>query len=54
MPHLLLNIGVDKMNKEIEDLKIRWREAMKRREQAIKEVNHYARLLNEARKKDGD
>ena len=39
-------------SKEIEDLKTRWRVAMKERENAIKRVNHYARLINEARKKD--
>ena len=38
-------------SKEIEDLKIRWREAMKRKEQAKKEVNHYAMMINEARRR---
>ena len=38
-------------SKHIEDLKIRWREAMKRSEQANKEVNHYAMMIIEARRK---
>ena len=38
-------------SKEIEDLKIRWREATKRREQATKEANHYAMMINEARRR---
>ena len=41
-------------SKEIEDLKIRWRTAMKDREDAIKLVNHYTRLIEEARKKESE
>ena len=41
-------------SKELEDMKTRWRNAMKRKEQAIKDVNHYARLISEARKPKGD
>lgn len=37
-------------SKEIEDLKIRWRDAMKRREQATKEANHCAMMINKARR----
>lgn len=35
--------------KEIEDLKDSWRWWMKRREQATKEVNHYAMMILKAR-----
>ena len=38
-------------SKEIEDLKIRWREAMKRKEEATKQANHYAMMINEARRR---
>ena len=38
-------------SKEIEDLKIRWREAMKRSMQATKNANHYAMMINEARRR---
>jgi len=33
----------------IEGIKYRWRQAMKRREQAIKDVNHWAERLRQAR-----
>ena len=44
-------MGLMTDSKEIEDLKIRWRTAMKQREEAIKAVNHYAELINEARRR---
>lgn len=54
MPHLLMNIGVDKMSEteQIENLKARWREAMKDLESAKKNVDHWAYRIQEARKKE--
>ena len=39
-------------SKEIEDLKKRWRIAMKERETAIKRVNHYSQMIDDARRKE--